>query len=151
RTPAAVAVSAEAGSLTYADLDRRADRVASRLHDLGAGPESVVAVLLERSLELPVALLGVLKSGAACLPLDAELPVEQLAGMQREAGAVALLTESRLDGRLERPPAEVVHIGDEDRWEAGAHDRSDRRVCPANLACVVHTSGSSGRPARVRA
>lgn len=155
RTPAAVAVSAEAGSLTYADLDRRADRVASRLHELGAGPERVVAVLLERSLELPVALLGVLKSGAACLPLDPELPVEQLDGLMRDAGAVALLTESRLDRRLERRPGDVVHIEDEEWCEDGqwgravTRDRASRMVHPGNVAYVARTSGTAGRPAAV--
>jgi amino acid adenylation domain-containing protein len=146
RTPAAVAVSAEAGSLTYADLDRRADRVAARLQDLGAGPERVVAVRLERSLELPVALLGALKSGAACLPVDAGLPVEQVAPRLRDAGAMALLTDGRLRSRPEEPPVEVVQIEDEERWEAAPRDRADRAVFPANLAYVAWTAGSSGRP-----
>jgi non-ribosomal peptide synthetase component F len=146
RTPEAVAVRAEAGSLTYADLDRRADRVAARLRDLGAGPERVVAVLLERSLELPVALLGALKAGAACLPLDAELPAEQVAERLRDAGAAALLTEGRLVGRLEQPPFDVILVEDEERWEAGAFDRAAGTAQPANLAYVVYTAGSSGRP-----
>jgi amino acid adenylation domain-containing protein len=121
RTPDAVAVSFEGASLTYRELHRRADALAERLAARGAGPETVVAVELERSLELIVALVGVLKAGAAYLPIDPSHPAERRAEMARDAGAMLL---EGGDGSLAQR----------------------RRAAPENLAYVIYTSGSTGRP-----
>ena len=104
RSPDAVAVTFEGARLTYRELNARADRVAHRLCGLGVGPETLVAVCAERSLELLVALLGVLKAGAAYLPLDPEYPADRLAFMLADAAAPVVLTQGSLRGQV---PADV--------------------------------------------
>ncbi|MFD0345568.1 AMP-binding protein [Kitasatospora aburaviensis] len=149
RSPDAVALEFEGEELTYRELDRRANRLAHRLRALGAGPESVVAVGAQRSPELVVALLGILKSGAAYLPLDLELPVDRLASMVGRAGPVALVRGPGMDLDLGRPELpEVVLDGTADRPEAS--DEADGPcgvvVDERNAAYVMYTSGSTGQP-----
>ncbi|MEA2564046.1 MAG: hypothetical protein QOH06_5550 [Acidobacteriota bacterium] len=127
RTPDAPALSFQGESLTYAEMDRRANHLAWRLRELGVGPEVRVAVEVERSLELPLALLAVLKAGGAYVPLDPSYPQERLDYM---------LEDSRAAVRLSR---EQVVPGE--RAEA-----PDSGVQPDNLAYVIYTSGSTGRP-----
>jgi len=161
RTPEAVAVVAGEAELTYAQLHRRAQVLAGWLNSTGVGPESVVAVCAERSPELVVALLAVLKAGAAFLPLDPDLPDERLAFMLRDSGAALVLTQSRLQGRVTRPGPPVVSLAGDGspRWEtavapgiavvpgtdsAAAPVRA--RARPGNAAYVIYTSGSTGAP-----
>ena len=147
RTPAAVAVVGRTGSLTYADLDARANRLAHQLQSLGVGPEVVVGVCAGRSLEMAVGLLGVLKAGGACLPLDPSYPSPRLALMLADSGAAVVLTVDALAGRL--PPHEVRTL----LLDADQDNRSDqpclpppRSVAPDNLAYLIYTSGSTGVP-----
>ncbi|WP_328540612.1 non-ribosomal peptide synthetase [Streptomyces sp. NBC_00344] len=143
RTPDAVALEFEGEELTYRQLDRRANRLAHALRRHGAGPESVVAVAAQRSLDLVVSLLGILKSGAAYLPLDLELPTERLAYMVGQAGAVALVRGPGMDHDLGRPGLpEVTLSATADESEEPCGVLVDER----NAAYIMYTSGSTGRP-----
>jgi amino acid adenylation domain-containing protein len=146
RTPDAVAVTGEQGSLSYAQLDAAAGRVAHRLAAEGVDSESVVAVLAERSPELVVALLGVIKAGAAYLPLDPEYPAERLAFMLADSAAQVVLTQRHLGGVLPEASPAGLYLDDAAGWpaEAGGGDRA--AVSPDSAAYLIYTSGSTGRP-----
>ena len=143
RSPDAVAVAFEGARLTYRELNARADAVAYRLCGLGVGPETLVAVCAERSLELPVALLGVLKAGAAYLPLDPEYPADRLAFMLEDAAAPVVLAQESLRGQL--PPTSATVLALDDR-PAGRRRRAGWRARAGDLAYAIYTSGSTGRP-----
>ena len=96
RTPDAIAVVFEGHSLSYGELDARANQLAHHLRSLGVGPEVVVGLCVERSLEMLVGLLGILKAGGAYLPLDPAYPQERLAFMLEDSGALVLVTQSGL-------------------------------------------------------
>jgi amino acid adenylation domain-containing protein len=147
RTPDAVAVSSGGRSLTYAELDRRANRVAHALAALGAGPEVPVALCLERSPEMVAALLGVLKAGGAYVPLDPAYPAERLAGTLADCGAPVLVTEERHLAAFAGGAARVLCL-DRDAAVLGAlpEHRPGVEVDPAGLAYVIYTSGSTGTP-----
>lgn len=142
RTPSAVAVAAGGQSLTYAELDARANRLAHRLQSSGVGPDVLVGVCLERSLDLAVALQAVLKAGGGCVPLDPAYPPERLAFMVDDAAVAAVLTRSALVDRLPaRPPAICVDA------EAGGHPTAPARSTgPDDVGYVIYTSGSTGEP-----
>jgi len=147
RTPDHIAVVYHDQKLTYSKLNERANQLANQLRYLGVGTETLVGVVMERSLELVVALLGVLKAGGAYLPLDPDYPRERLAFMLADAEVHCLLTETRLQAQLENPPCEVICLDAE--WEkiAGQSDRNPvRDVSAGNLAYVIYTSGSTGKP-----
>ncbi|WP_245651928.1 non-ribosomal peptide synthetase [Streptosporangium amethystogenes] len=153
RAPDAVAVVADGAEVSYAELDARANRLARLLIDRGVGPESVVAVALERGVELVVALLGVSKAGGVYLPLDADHPAERVAYMLADAGAVSVVTAMAWDGVLPEgvarvvldDPATVRALG---AGDGGALEESERgaALSPASAAYVIYTSGSTGRP-----
>jgi amino acid adenylation domain-containing protein len=141
--PDAVAVRRGDRALTYGELDRRAGGLARHLRGLGAGPESVVGVLVDRSPELAVALLGVLAAGAAYLPLDPDAPPARSAALLDGVGAALVLTTSVLRGRLAGCRAAAVALDELDVAPAALPAAG---VAPGGLAYVVHTSGSTGRP-----
>ncbi|ANZ40480.1 hypothetical protein BBK82_35175 [Lentzea guizhouensis] len=146
RTPAAVAVVADDGEHTYAELDARSDRLAGSLTRLGVRPEQPVGVLVERSTELVVGLLAVLKAGGAYVPLDARAPDERMATVLGEAGVSVLLTDDTWKGVAERVHGgHVLLVTDEGEGAPNA------LVHPDNLAYVVFTSGSTGVPKGVAA
>jgi len=147
RTPGAVAVVVEEEQLTYGELDRRANQVAHYLRKLGVGPETLVRICVERSLEMVVGLLGILKAGGAYVPLDPAYPQERLTFMLKDTQTAVLLTQQRLVGGLPEHRARVVcldadwkTIGEESEENLGA------KVTDRNLAYVIYTSGSTGRP-----
>ncbi|MBO1334079.1 non-ribosomal peptide synthetase [Streptomyces sp. VRA16 Mangrove soil] len=147
RTPDAPALTDDTGTLTYRELDERAGRLARRFADAGAGPETVVALCMDRSAELVVAVLAVLKAGAAWLPLDPSLPVDRLGFMLADSGAGLLVTGR---GAPEGLSAEHV-LGHEAL--TGLDDGpvlAGRPVDPGHLAYVIYTSGSTGRPKGVQ-
>ena len=147
RTPEAVAASFEGEALSYRDLLDRAGRLSRHLRGLGVGRGSRVAVCVDRSLEMIVGLLGILKAGAAYVPLDPSYPAERLAWMLDDARAAALLTQERLAGLL--PEAGVPTVRLDADWPAiAAAGAGEERVevGPDDLAYVIYTSGSTGRP-----
>ncbi|HYX44199.1 MAG TPA: amino acid adenylation domain-containing protein, partial [Acidimicrobiales bacterium] len=147
-TPAAVAAG---GTLSYAELDERANRLAHHLQSLGVGPDVPVGISVARSLELVVALLGALKAGGACLPLDPSYPAERLAFMLEDSATPVLLTTAGLVGRLPTvgpgSGASVVCLdADWDEVARRPPSRPERCLSPENLAYVIYTSGSTGEP-----
>ena len=147
RTPDAVAVSFEGAALSYRELDGRANQLARYLRARGVGPEVLVALCAERSLEMVVGLLGILKAGGAYVPLDPEYPRERLEYMLADASAPVVLTQARLAEGMPRGGATVVCLDSE--WDAVARERTERldvQVHPRGLAYVIYTSGSTGRP-----
>ena len=155
RTPQQVALVYEASSLTYGQLSARSNQVAHFLSGRGLGPDSLVGVMMERSLELPIALLGVLKAGAAYVPLDPDYPTERLRQMIDDAGPSIVLTQqhlSELAGNLLADDS-VAAIRrsiavDDEQGEIASQpkDQFDDAAQPDNLAYVIYTSGSTGRP-----
>jgi amino acid adenylation domain-containing protein len=153
RQPEAEAAVFEGESLRYGELLRRSNRWAHHLRSLGVGPETLVAVCLERSLAQVTALLGILQAGGAYVPLDPEHPAERLAFVLAETEAPLVLTQRAL---VERIPAgrarlllweeEAPAIARQNDGNLRAPHVSDIEVDPANLAYVIYTSGSTGRP-----
>ncbi|MFJ6618052.1 non-ribosomal peptide synthase/polyketide synthase [Kitasatospora sp. NPDC091335] len=147
RTPHARAVSCGAEHLDYAELDARAGRLAHRLAEYGAAPERYVALALPRTTDLVVAVLAVLKTGAAYLPLDPGLPAERRAELLRDAAPVALVTLDEPAG-VDIPVLALAHPGvraDLARRPAGPL-APGRRPLPDSPAYAIFTSGSTGRP-----
>ncbi|MEY9211894.1 non-ribosomal peptide synthetase [Thermobifida halotolerans] len=146
RTPDAVAVSSGDVRLTYRELDERANRLAHRLLSLGAGPEVPVAVLLDRSVEVVVATLAVLKTGSFYLPLHTAHPLERMQWIMDRAGGPVLLTDRRTArGRALPRGGRVVTVDDDGLTGLPDSFRSPA-VSPDNLAYVMYTSGSTGTP-----
>jgi len=147
RTPGAIAVASEAAQLTYGELNHRANQLAHHLRAQGVGPEVLVAVCLERSLEVVVALLGILKAGGAYLPLDPAYPKERLAFILNDSCAPVLLTQERLVAGLPERDAKVICLdSDWGRIACESGDNLDNSVRPEDLAYVIYTSGSTGQP-----
>ncbi|MGI8807425.1 MAG: amino acid adenylation domain-containing protein [Acidimicrobiales bacterium] len=147
RAPGAVAAVADGQSLTYGELDARANRLAHRLQSCGVGPDAAVGVCLTRSLDLAVAVWAVQKAGGACVPLDPAYPDERLASMADDAGLVAVLTRADLAGRLLQGRATVVRLDtDAADWAAQPSTAAPRATGPEHLGYVIYTSGSTGRP-----
>lgn len=163
RSPQHVAVRSHGRELTYDALNRLANRVASRLVARGAGPEMLIAVCVERSVDMMVALLGILKAGAAYLPLDPTLPPDRLKYMVSDSGAQLILTQRTLKAEVEQilarsPLAHLPDGGPEaialdtelEAAPASAEANIGRRAGPANLAYAIYTSGSTGAPKGVQ-
>ena len=144
RTPDATAVVSEDSELSYGQLKARADGLVRRLRDHGVGPESVVAVALDRSLELVVALLAVVKAGAAYLPIDPHDPVERIAFLVRDAGAAAVLASAAEPACPAGVPAIAVDAVPACR--PGRFIGDARPLRQDSPAYVIYTSGSTGQP-----
>jgi amino acid adenylation domain-containing protein len=150
-TPDAVAVVCGAEQLTYAELDARANQLAHHLGRIGVGPEVLVGICVERSLEMLVGLLGILKAGGAYVPIDPAYPVERQQYMLASSQAPVILTQARLRASLPDVEAAVVCL-DAD-WPAIAQGPSSAPEVPGDpeqLAYVIYTSGSTGRPKGVQ-
>ncbi|HEX8809488.1 MAG TPA: AMP-binding protein, partial [Xanthobacteraceae bacterium] len=146
-TPDAVAVVFAGEALSYGELDARANKLAHHLRALGVGAESVVGVCLERSLELVVALIAILKAGGGYLPLDPGYPRERLSFMLADAGAAVLISARGLRDRLEAPGVRRLEL-DGEAAAIAAHPKSAPAAVlgPHNLAYIIYTSGSTGTP-----
>ncbi|MER5967911.1 amino acid adenylation domain-containing protein [Streptomyces sp. NPDC002057] len=146
RTPDAPAVVFEDTTLSYAELDRRAEALAARLRARGAGPEQYVAVAVPRSAELMVALLGVHKAGAAYLPVDLDYPADRVAFMLADSGARLVVTTAEAAARIPAASGlEQLVIGAGEPAETPA-DAPVRAAGPDHPAYLIYTSGSTGRP-----
>ncbi|GAB4190120.1 MAG: hypothetical protein Fur006_31930 [Coleofasciculaceae cyanobacterium] len=147
RTPEQIAVVFENQKLTYAQLNTRANQLARYLQALGVGCETVVALCVERSLDMLVGLLGILKAGGAYLPLDPILPDERLAFMVRDARASVIVTQQQLAECFSTQAAPIVYL--DTNWEVIAQQSDENllnEVTPENLVYVIYTSGSTGKP-----
>ena len=149
RSPAAIAVVFEQEEVTYAELNAKANQLARKLRQLGVTEESIVGVLMERSVELVISLLAVMKAGGAYLPLDPEYPTERLEFMFADAKPRVLLTQERLaeEARVVVGETPVVSV-DGQRDELAQFDDSDlqQTVRADQLIYVIYTSGSTGKP-----
>ena len=160
RTPDAIAVVHDDARLTYAELNARANRLAHHLRTLGVKPDARVAICVERSLEMVVGLLAILKAGAAYVPLDPAYPAQRLAYMLEDSAPVAVLTHAQAQARV--PAAfdgaaaalPVIDLeADAERWAGQPEsdpDRSSVGLTARHLAYVIYTSGSTGQPKGVR-
>ncbi len=147
RTPAAIAVVAGDKQLTYAELNARANQLARFLRRFGIGPDSLVGLCVNRSIEMIVGVLGVLKAGAGYVPMDPAYPAERLAFMLKDANVFVLLTQSDLFDKL--PSHNGPRLSLDSDWDVIAKERKDNLAAwanPANLAYVIYTSGSTGKP-----
>jgi len=147
RTPAAAALISGDEQTSYRELNERANQFAHYLESLGAGPDVLVGVMLNRSVDMIVALLAVLKAGAAYVPLDPAYPRERLRFMIEDAGVSILLTEQALVDRLPENGPKRVLI-DTDKTAIQPHSRMSplSGVSAGNLVYIIYTSGTTGRP-----
>jgi len=144
--PESVAVICETETLTYSELDRRANQLAHHLQGLGAGLESLVGICMKHSPEMLVGLLGVLKAGAAYLPLDSAYPQERLAFMIADAGVELVVTQKELKGRTSGRMRHVCLDSDWKEIEKGSGSSPASAASSDNLAYAIYTSGSTGKP-----
>ncbi|MBV9788769.1 MAG: AMP-binding protein, partial [Chloroflexi bacterium] len=147
RTPHTPAIVFEGASLTYAALNARANQLAHYLRAQGVGPDVLVGLMVERSLEMIVGMLAILKAGGAYVPLDPTYPAERLQYMLAHSQAPVILTQAALVDTLPEHAAQVFRL-DAD-WSTLAKQPTTnppRTVLPDNLAYVIYTSGSTGRP-----
>jgi len=145
-TPDAVALIFEGDSLTYGELNARSNVLAHRLRDQGVGPDNLVAICAERSLELVIGLMAILKAGAAYVPLDAEYPLDRIAFMLEDSGAHVLLAQQHLLDLLPADTGVERILLDMDAWAGPLSDNPSPLTTGANLAYTIYTSGSTGRP-----
>ncbi|GMX60226.1 non-ribosomal peptide synthase/polyketide synthase [Paenibacillus elgii] len=146
RIPEAVAVVFENEQWTYRELNERANRLARTLQAHGADKDRVVGMMTERSLEMIVGILAILKSGAAYAPIDPEYPEERIRYMIEDSGACALLTQRHLHERVPvREGLAVLDLDDEQVYHTDGSNL-ERSSGAADLACVIYTSGTTGKP-----
>ena len=149
KTPEAIAIEHQGQKLIYRELNQRANQLARRLRELGVGLESRVGLLMERSLEMVVGLLGVMKAGAAYVPLDPDYPSDRLSYMLESAQVTVLMTQQHLREQLPPYGGQVLELdGDEERSRIAEQNGENLNVElePENLAYLIYTSGSTGRP-----
>jgi amino acid adenylation domain-containing protein len=150
-TPQGIAVVSESESVTYEELNHRANQLAHRLQALGVGPEVVVAICLERSVMAVVAALAVLKAGGAYLPLDPGSPPDRLAFILNDAQPAALVTQSRFAAKAGAGSWKLINL-DDDSFPVWTESNGlpHASLTPENLAYVIYTSGSTGQPKGVQ-
>ncbi|WP_368670819.1 amino acid adenylation domain-containing protein [Myxococcus sp. AM010] len=142
-SPEAIALICGEEQLCYGELDRRADCLAGALTALGAGPDVLIGLCAERSIEMIVGILAILKAGSAYLPLDPDLPRDRLAFMLEDARPPVVLTQRRLGERLPESAATLLCL---DELPEGLPSAPPKTTTPKNLAYCIYTSGSTGRP-----
>ena len=147
QAPEALAACSSTESITYAELDRRSNQLAHHLRRRGAGPERLVALCLERSVDMLVGVLGVLKAGAAYVPLDPASPQTRLSFIVEDTRTSVVVTRERLAARLPVAPGCLVRMdGDRAVLDSEPSTEPPDEALESNLAYVIYTSGSTGRP-----
>ncbi|MHC1765982.1 MAG: amino acid adenylation domain-containing protein [Verrucomicrobiia bacterium] len=146
RRPDAVAVVADDGSYTYGALERRSAALAERLRTLGAGPGTLVGIHMNRSREMLASLLGVLKAGAAYVPLDPAYPLARLEFMAKDAGLELILTSHLVPELGALPKTRILTVDELTRGKVSGGEGQVGRAAPEDLAYVIYTSGSTGKP-----
>ncbi|HLJ34075.1 MAG TPA: non-ribosomal peptide synthetase, partial [Ktedonobacteraceae bacterium] len=149
RTPDAISLMYQSASLTYRELNRRANQLAHYLQRFGVGPETLVGLCVERSPEMIVGVLGILKAGGAYVPLDPVYPEERLNFMLSDAQSPVLLTQERVSAKLAKAEhaLEVIYLDtDWDKICLENEENPASGVLPENAAYVIYTSGSTGTP-----
>ncbi|ASZ13281.1 non-ribosomal peptide synthetase [Chitinophaga sp. MD30] len=154
QTPAGVAVYFEGAALTYRELDERSNQLGHYLLAQGVGPDVLVPVCMDRSLELVISLLGVLKAGGAYVPLDPSYPEDRLGYMLSDSGASVVLSSNRGNGLMDQlfmdgQPLHGHHLHVDTEWSAVSvypTSKVPRSATSSNIAYVIYTSGTSGRP-----
>ena len=149
RTPDAMAVTFESQSITYADLNERANGMARELRRLGARADVLVGLALERSIEMMVALLAVIKTGACYVPLDPMFPSERLEYMIQDSGLGLLIVQSSTRSTFPNFRGTLLDV-DHPTWESKGSANLGTAGVPEDLAVVIYTSGSTGRPKGVQ-
>lgn len=147
KTPDAIALCFEQVELTYRELDSRANRLANHLRGLGIKPDQLVGVCMERSIEMVVALYGIVKAGGAYVPIDPEYPADRVAFMIGDAGVSVLLTQNHLVAQLPPHSAKVICLDSD--WEMISREsdaKPNDEISAGNLAYMIYTSGSTGKP-----
>ncbi len=145
--PDAAAILFETQSLSYGDLDRRANQLAHHLRSLGVGPDQLVGICVDRTPEMIVGVLGILKAGGAYVPLDPAHPADRLSYMLQDTAARVVLTQAHLRGVLPDHGARVICLDSDWPTIAGGPTSAVRSaVRPGNLVYAIYTSGSTGRP-----
>ncbi|MDO6428948.1 amino acid adenylation domain-containing protein [Flavitalea sp. BT771] len=145
RTPSAEAMRFEDLSLSYEELEERSNRLGHYLRELGVGPEQLVGICIERSMEMVIGILGIMKAGGAYVPIDPEYPLERIEFMLEDTGAAVVLSSRESRGALPKGyGGRVVLVGEVGEGYATERPRSGLR--PEHLAYVIYTSGSTGRP-----
>jgi len=145
--PDGIAMVYNGVSKTYGELNQEANRVARYLRKLGVGPDALVGIFMERSLQMIASLIGILKAGGAYVPLDPAYPKPRLAFMIEDTNVALLLTQKSLSDGLPDTPAKVIEIDEE--WRRIQQESSENLsagATPAHLAYVIYTSGSTGSP-----
>jgi len=146
RTPDAVAVTFQNCSMSYRELDQRANQLARYLVKLGVQPETLAGISMERSLDLMVRLLAILKASGAYVPIDPAYPARRTEMVLADAQPLVVLTEQRLAERISGPARVVAVDRERDEIARESLERLGRRAAPENLAYVIYTSGSTGNP-----
>jgi len=147
KKPDALAIVFERQTLSYAELNGRANRLAHYLRGKGVGPDVLVGICVERSLEMVIGLLGILKAGGAYVPLDPGYPQDRLDFMVHDVGAPIVLSQASCKAKLAASTAAVLCLDSEWDLVAGADDKNpDILLMPENLAYCIYTSGSTGQP-----
>jgi amino acid adenylation domain-containing protein len=151
RTPERIAVAFEGQTLTFKELNERANQLAHYLQKLGVQPDSLVGICVERSLEMMVGLVGILKAGGAYVPIDPKFPLDRVGYMLENAQAKVLLTQQHLIGQLPTQGALAICLDTD--WQQIAQEPQtapSSNVTPENIAYVIYTSGSTGKPKGVQ-
>jgi amino acid adenylation domain-containing protein len=144
KTPDNIAVVYEDSQLTYRELNERANQLARVLREKGVVPDSIVGIMVERSLEMIIGIMGILKAGGAYLPIDPEYPKDRIEYMLEDSGAGILLTQKHLRGKTAFK-GEVIELDDEQLY-TGNSSNLETVNSTDNLAYVIYTSGSTGKP-----
>jgi amino acid adenylation domain-containing protein/non-ribosomal peptide synthase protein (TIGR01720 family) len=151
QAPDAIAVVLGAAQITYSELNHRSNQLARYLRRLGVGPEVLVGLWMERSIEKLIGIMGILKAGGAYLPMDLAYPAERVSFMLEDSQAPVVLTHQGLVENLPATTAQVICIDSD--WELISQEPGgdlDIKVMPSNLIYVIYTSGSTGKPKGVQ-